>query len=366
MYKQPISFDGDINDLDTDDLINGNNLNAVMSNLSNFAYNSDDDSMSGDSSDASSGNEKQKTSGTTKTPTNTVQTEGKKSKQNKNKNKTEEQEKEKEAKSEEKETPKQREPNTWYRPDGAIPDNLDEHQGVLIYYYDKIHEKHRKLEWYLERARIELEREHLFDEAKWDDISYKVHDMNKKTYKSFITIKQALQLQSNHYANYGPTYGRTVHWEQKYRDRPYHAHPTPTPAPAQTLYHAGMTKEQYYQNLGGARQPSDNQYTNNPQTISQLTNTITQLFAKQNLPPRDHVGTMPAETTGQVTIPAPPNTTVQTRYPNVTQQRYQAPVQNYTQHQADYISQQFQTAGIPVPPQLSQQVQQAPSQANTS
>ena len=27
IYKQPISFDGELNDLDTDDLINGNNLN---------------------------------------------------------------------------------------------------------------------------------------------------------------------------------------------------------------------------------------------------------------------------------------------------------------------------------------------------
>ena len=187
--------------------------------------------------------------------------------------------------------------------------------------------------------------------------------MPRKTYKSFITIKQVLQLPTRT-DNYGPMSGRTVHWEQKYRDRPYQAHPTPTPqythtstptpAPRQSIYHAGMTKEQYYQQLDGARQPTDNQYANNPQTISQLTNTINQLFAKQTLPPRDHVGTMPAETTGQVQIPASPNTPAQTRYPNVTQQQYQAPAQNYTQQQADFISQQFQTAAIPVPPQSRQ------------
>ena len=98
-----------------------------------------------------------------------------------------------------------------------------------------------------------------------------------------------------------------------------------------------MSKQQYYQNLGGAVKAKDNQYQNNPQTISQLTSTINNLFAKQNLQPRDHVGTMPAETTGQVRVPAPPNTPVQTRYPNLTQQQQQPIVQNYTQQQADFV-----------------------------
>ena len=118
---------------------------------------------------------------------------------------------------------------------------------------------------------------------------------------------------------------------------------TPTPAPTQALYQAGMTKQQYYQQLGGAGKANDNQYQNNPQTISQLTSTINNLFAKQNLPARDHVGIMPADPTGQVRLPAPPNTTVHTRYPNVTQQQ-QPTVQNYTQQQADFVSQQFQRA----------------------
>ena len=124
----------------------------------------------------------------------------------------------------------------------------------------------------------------------------KAHDMKSKKCKSFITIKQSLQTNHSQPTYYGPTYGRSVNWEQKYRDQPYQAAPTPT----HTLYHAGMTKQPYYQNLGGAGKPKDNQYKNNPQTISQLTSTINNLFAKQNLPPRDHVGIMPAETTGQV------------------------------------------------------------------
>ena len=175
IYKQPVSFDGDLNELDPDDLVNGNNLNELMTNISNFSYNSDDDSVSGDSSDSSSENEK--TTTTAKTPGGT-QTGGNKSKQQKqNKNNKQKEANEKEGKGKENKTnddekEPQREPNTWYRPDGSIPNNLDEHQGVLIYYYDKAHEKHRKLEWYLERARIELEREHLFDEKNWKQIDF--------------------------------------------------------------------------------------------------------------------------------------------------------------------------------------------------
>ena len=88
-----------------------------------------------------------------------------------NNNKNDEKQKEQKTNDEStegKEADKQRPPNSWYIPEGALPSNLEDHQGVLIYYYDKAHEKHRKVHWYLERARIELQRENLYDSTKWE------------------------------------------------------------------------------------------------------------------------------------------------------------------------------------------------------
>ena len=77
------------------------------------------------------------------------------------------------------------------------------------------------------------------------------------------------------------------------------------------------------------------------------------------MPSRDHVGYMPQDPTGQIQIPAPPNTPVHTRYP--TQQQHPA---NFTPTQAQQVQQQLASIGVQLPPQS--QIFQAPNQTNTS
>ena len=124
-----------------------------------------------------------------------------------------------------------------------------------------------------------------------------------------------------------------------------------------------QSNEQYYQQLGGAQRPGANQFQN-PQSMDDLEQMIYQAFSQQQLPQRDHYNNFPAQTTGQVHVPAPPHAPVQTRYPNINQQGTPA-VHNFTQPQMDQINQFLAKAGYQLSPTTQQAHVQAPA-ANTS
>ena len=192
-----------------------------------------------------------------------------------------------------------------------------------------------------ERAQRELICEKRYDQSKAKATYAKVHDLKIKNYKSLLSMKHEMEIKQ--------------------------IQQQPTPQPNSRRLNATQfmsqiqQQKQYYQQLAGGDEKQSNQYPNNPTTAQQLAQTINENFGDPLLPPRDHFGIMPSETTGQVQIPAPPHTTVQNRYttqpPNITQ--------NLTQQQAQVFNQNLANLGVhvPTPPNL---LSNLPAQANTS
>ena len=233
-------------------------------------------------------------------------------------------------------------------------------------------EKHQRLQWYFERAQRELIKEKRYDASKRDATYAKVHDLRIKNYKTFMTMKYEMQLKPTNTQPYAPTHGFSNGWSAQYRDTPYQQPTQQQQQPrtdrprltAQQFMSNVQKQQQYYQQLAGGDEKQNNQYVNNPSTVEQLAQAINQNFGQQLLPPRDHVGIMPAETTGQVQIPAPPDTTVQNRYPTAGQTHANSVAQNLTPAQAQTLNQQLSNLGVTVPqPNL---LSNLPAEANTS
>ena len=65
-------------------------------------------------------------------------------------------------------------------------------QGVAVFYYNKLDERHRSLQWLLERARIEFTKENSFDQTKWESVSLKTHSLKNQGCKTLLSMKHHL------------------------------------------------------------------------------------------------------------------------------------------------------------------------------
>ena len=201
-----------------------------------------------------------------------------------------------------------------------------------VYYWDSNWEKHRRIQWRLEKAYYELQQQGELDSSKWQQVYNRAHAGG---YSTFSEIKHDLQIKRSNPAAqaYAPVRGPTKQWQatttepyerkeitetQRHTTTPSTATavpPLPTNVPrANDIY----TRAAHRHNPALGAQYT---YYNNPKSSTELANNIATAFATNTIPPRVH-NEMPRDPTGTVNLPAPPTTPVDTRYPTIENQTF--------------------------------------------